>query len=112
MKKDMGIRKVFHSLQGPAKGAFLFRKGANMKLYNTLTRQLEEFKPITPGQVSMYCCGPTVYSFAHIGNLRTYLNEDFLRRTLTRAGYQVPDVPPSASCLRQYLHHWLDAPHL
>ena len=63
-----------------------------MKLYNTLTRQLEEFTPITPGKVSMYCCGPTVYSFAHIGNLRTYLNEDFLHRTLTRAGYDVMHV--------------------
>ena len=46
-----------------------------MKLYNTLTRQLEEFKPITEGEVKMYCCGPTVYSYAHIGNLRTYLND-------------------------------------
>ena len=63
-----------------------------MKLYNTLTRKLEEFKPIKEGQVSMYCCGPTVYSFAHIGNLRTYLNEDFLHRTLTRAGYKVHHV--------------------
>lgn len=64
----------------------------NVKLYNTLTRQLEEFKSITPGKVSMYCCGPTVYSFAHIGNLRTYLNEDFLHRTLQRAGYDVKHV--------------------
>ncbi len=63
-----------------------------MKLYNTLTRQLEEFTPIHAGEVSMYCCGPTVYSFAHIGNLRTYLNEDFLHRTLTRAGYTVHHV--------------------
>lgn len=63
-----------------------------MKLYNTLTRQLEEFTPIVSGNVSMYCCGPTVYSYAHIGNLRTYLNEDFLRRTLTHAGYDVYHV--------------------
>ncbi|MBQ3696117.1 MAG: cysteine--tRNA ligase [Alphaproteobacteria bacterium] len=63
-----------------------------MKLYNTLTRQLEEFKPITDGKVGMYCCGPTVYSYAHIGNLRTYLNEDFLHRTLVRAGYDVHHV--------------------
>ena len=63
-----------------------------MKLYNTLTRQLEEFKPITEGKVGMYCCGPTVYSYAHIGNLRTYLNEDFLHRTLVRAGYDVHHV--------------------
>ncbi len=63
-----------------------------MKLYNTLTRTLEEFKPITEGLVRMYCCGPTVYSYAHIGNLRTYLNEDFLHRTLVRAGYDVNHV--------------------
>ncbi|MBQ4471649.1 MAG: cysteine--tRNA ligase [Alphaproteobacteria bacterium] len=63
-----------------------------MKLYNTLTRTLEEFKPITEGKVGMYCCGPTVYSYAHIGNLRTYLNEDFLHRTLVRAGYEVHHV--------------------
>ncbi len=63
-----------------------------MKLYNTLTRKLEEFKPITEGKVGMYCCGPTVYSYAHIGNLRTYLNEDFLHRILVRAGYDVHHV--------------------
>ena len=63
-----------------------------MKLYNTLTRKLEEFKPITEGKVGMYCCGPTVYSYAHIGNLRTYLNEDFLHRVLVRAGYDVHHV--------------------
>ena len=63
-----------------------------MKLYNTLNRCVEEFKPIREGQVSMYCCGPTVYSYAHIGNLRTYLNEDFLHRTLERAGYKVHHV--------------------
>lgn len=63
-----------------------------MKLYNTLTRTLEEFKPIAEGKVGMYCCGPTVYSYAHIGNLRTYLNEDFLHRVLVRAGYDVHHV--------------------
>ena len=46
-----------------------------MKLYNTLNRRLEEFVPLEAGQVKMYCCGPTVYSYAHIGNLRTYLND-------------------------------------
>ena len=63
-----------------------------MKLYNTLTRKIDEFEPIEAGRVKMYCCGPTVYSWPHIGNLRTYLNEDFLRRTLTRAGYEVTHV--------------------
>ncbi len=63
-----------------------------MKLYNTLTRSIEDFQPIEEGKVRLYCCGPTVYSFAHIGNLRTYLNEDFLHRALTRAGYEVTHV--------------------
>ena len=63
-----------------------------MKLYNTLTRKIDEFEPIEAGRVKMYCCGPTVYSWPHIGNLRTYLNEDFLRRTLMRAGYDVTHV--------------------
>ena len=53
---------------------------------------MEEFVPLEAGQVKMYCCGPTVYSYAHIGNLRTYLNEDFLHRTLQRAGFQVHHV--------------------
>jgi len=48
-----------------------------MKLYNTLTKKLEEFKPIQPQEVGLYTCGPTVYWYAHIGNFRTYLFEDF-----------------------------------
>ncbi|MBO8436425.1 MAG: cysteine--tRNA ligase [Spirochaetes bacterium] len=63
-----------------------------MKLYNTMSRQVEEFVPIVPGKVSMYCCGPTVYNYAHIGNLRTYIFEDTLKRTLVRAGYSVQHV--------------------
>ncbi len=50
-----------------------------MKLYNTLSRTKEEFVPNVPGKVSMYTCGPTVYHFAHIGNLR-YIMEDFEKR--------------------------------
>ena len=50
--------------------------------YNTLTKQKEEFEPIEPGKVSMYNCGPTVYSFAHIGNFRAYIFADILRRYL------------------------------
>ncbi len=53
-----------------------------MKLYNTLTRQKEEFVPLNPGKVAMYSCGPTVYNYAHIGNLRTYVFMDILRRVL------------------------------
>jgi len=61
-------------------------------LHNTKGRKLQEFKPLVPGKVGMYCCGPTVYHYAHIGNLRTYVNEDFLRRTLDYAGYDVNHV--------------------
>lgn len=53
-----------------------------LKLYNTLTRKIEEFKSINPPQVGIYTCGPTVYRDVHIGNFRTYLMADFLRRTL------------------------------
>ena len=52
-------------------------------LTNTLTRKLEEFKPLVPGEVSMYTCGPTVYSYAHIGNFRAFLMADTLRRVYT-----------------------------
>ena len=57
-----------------------------MKLYNTLTKQVEEFVPNEAGKVKMYTCGPTVYHFAHIGNLRTYIMEDALDRFLRYEG--------------------------
>ena len=60
-----------------------------MKIYNTLTRKVEEFIPIEEGKVKMYTCGPTVYHYAHIGNLRTYINEDVLEKTLNYLGYKV-----------------------
>ena len=63
-----------------------------MQLYNTSSRQIEEFKPREEGKVSMYTCGPTVYHFAHIGNLRTYICEDMLVKTLIYAGYDVKRV--------------------
>lgn len=63
-----------------------------LKFYNTLTKQIDEFKPITQGKVSMYNCGPTVYNYAHIGNLRAYIFADVLKRTLTHAGYEVTQV--------------------
>ena len=63
-----------------------------MKLYNTLTRRTEDFVPHEAGKVSMYTCGPTVYNFAHIGNLRTYLMEDVLEKTLRYLGYEVKRV--------------------
>jgi cysteinyl-tRNA synthetase len=63
-----------------------------MKLYNTLTKQIEEFIPNEKGIVKMYTCGPTVYHFAHIGNLRTYIFEDILEKSLTYLGYKVDRV--------------------
>lgn len=59
-----------------------------MKIYNTLTRRKEELSPLDPPQVRLYSCGPTVYSFAHIGNMRTYIFMDILRRTLELNGYK------------------------
>lgn len=63
-----------------------------MKLYNTTDRRIVDFIPLEPGKVSMYCCGPTVYNYAHIGNLRAFLFEDVLRRTLAQAGFEVKHV--------------------
>ena len=61
----------------------------SLKIYNTLTRRKEEFKPINQDEVKMYSCGPTVYNFAHIGNLRAYLFMDNLRRVLKYNGYKL-----------------------
>ena len=63
-----------------------------LQFYNTLTRQLDEFKSLKPGKAKLYTCGPTVYNFAHIGNFRAYIFEDLLRRTLKYCGYQVIQV--------------------
>lgn len=63
-----------------------------IKLYNVLSRKKELFKPIRKDWVGLYTCGPTVYNFAHIGNLRTYIFEDVLRRTLEYSGYKVKQV--------------------
>ena len=63
-----------------------------MKLYNSLTRTKDDFKTHTPGKVEMYTCGPTVYHFAHIGNLRSYIMEDVLEKYLRYAGYDVNRV--------------------
>ncbi len=58
-----------------------------LSLFNSLGRKLETFAPLVPGKVGFYGCGPTVYNFAHIGNLRAYVTHDILSRTLRRAGY-------------------------
>lgn len=58
-------------------------------LYNTLTKKKETFEPLHPGKVGMYTCGPTVYGYVHIGNLRSYVTADMLRRLLGREGYEV-----------------------
>lgn len=61
-------------------------------LYNTLSREKEELKPIIPDKIGLYTCGPTVYNYAHIGNLRSYLFEDWLKRVLVYNGYDVRHV--------------------
>ncbi len=63
-----------------------------LRLYNTLTRREEDFAPLQSGQVKFYSCGPTVYDFAHIGNFRSFLNADVLRRTLELLGHNVRQV--------------------
>lgn len=63
-----------------------------MKLYNSLTKKIEEFSPINPPTVGLYTCGMTVYDYAHIGHGRKYVGDDVLRRTLIRFGYEVNHV--------------------
>jgi cysteinyl-tRNA synthetase len=63
-----------------------------LRLFNTLSRTLEEFRPLVPGKVGLYTCGPTVYGRAHIGNLRTFVWEDVLCRVLRALGYEVTQV--------------------
>ncbi len=63
-----------------------------LTLYNTLTRSKEPFVPLKKGVVGLYTCGPTVYNYAHIGNLRAYVFDDFLKRTLLFNDYAVKHV--------------------
>src|SRR5207249_1226251 len=78
---------TFHA--GDARG-----KSAPMalKLFNTRARAIEELQPREPGRVAMYCCGPTVHNFAHIGNFRTFVSTDLLRRYLQFKGFAVQHV--------------------
>ncbi len=64
----------------------------NIKLYNTLSRTVEDFTPITPGKVSIYSCGPTVYHYAQIGNLRSYVFADIIHRIFEYTGYDVKHI--------------------
>ena len=59
-----------------------------LNIYNSLTRKIEEFRPLNPPSVGVYICGPTVYDYNHVGHVRTYTNSDVLVRTLTYLGYQ------------------------
>jgi cysteinyl-tRNA synthetase len=67
-------------------------EAAPLKLFNSLTRQLEEFQPVHPGEARVYSCGPTVYNYPHIGNMRAYVFADVLGRTLSFKGYQLTHV--------------------
>jgi len=61
----------------------------DIRFFNILTRQVDRFEPLVPGQVKKYSCGPTVYDFAHIGNFRSFLFADLLRRFLEASGLDV-----------------------
>lgn len=64
----------------------------DIRFYNTLTNEVEQFEPLEPGRVKMYSCGPTVYDFAHVGNFRSFLFADLLRRFLEASGLEVSHV--------------------
>jgi cysteinyl-tRNA synthetase len=96
-----------------------------LRLYNTLSREIELFQPLQPGRVSLYTCGPTVYNYAHIGNFRTFLFEDLLRRWLEASGYDVFHVmnitdvddktikgaKEAGKPLHEYVRHYIEAFH-
>src|SRR5258707_15516416 len=63
-----------------------------LKFFNSLSRSVQEFTPLDGNRVGMYCCGPTVYDFAHIGNWRTFVFADLVRRVLEFSGYSVQHV--------------------
>src|ERR1700733_7482523 len=64
----------------------------DIRFHNTMSGQTETFVPLVPGKVTIYTCGPTVYNYAHIGNYRTFVFQDVLRRYLKYRGYQVEQV--------------------
>ena len=69
-----------------------FMTDAPLKLFNSLTRKLEEFRPVHPGEARVYSCGPTVYNYPHIGNMRAYVFADVLGRTLSWKGYELTHI--------------------
>src|SRR5262249_24071993 len=82
-----GPRASAPALSGGRKGGL-----PTLRIFNTLSRRVEDFSPLQPGQVRMYTCGPTVYRFIHIGNLRSFVTADCLRRTLEYFGFAVTQV--------------------
>src|SRR5260370_28774408 len=63
-----------------------------LRLYNTMSSQIEDFRPLRDREVRMYACGPTVYDYGHIGNFRTFVAVDLLRRFFRKSGYKVRHV--------------------
>jgi cysteinyl-tRNA synthetase len=104
-------------------GKQMSKTGTGIRIFNTLTRQKEEFIPIEQGKVGMYTCGPTVYDYAHIGNFRAFVFEDLLKRWLQHRGFQVTHVmnltdvddktikgsQKQAKPLREYTNFYADA---
>src|SRR6478609_6532474 len=72
--------------------SFCYNLGLPLRLYNTLSGKVEEFAPAADNTVRMYACGPTVYDYGHIGNFRTFVAVDILRRFLRQSGYDVRHV--------------------
>ncbi|NLM06091.1 MAG: cysteine--tRNA ligase [Tissierellia bacterium] len=72
--------------------SFIKEQDLKFCIYNTKSRKVEEIVPVTPGKIGLYACGPTVYKYAHIGNLRTYISEDILKRVLMMYGYKVKHI--------------------
>src|SRR3954467_7963932 len=86
------MRKASPRSPRPRPPPFSFRTMSDFRLYNTLTRQVEPFAPADGTTVRMYTCGPTVYNPAHLGNFRTFLFEDLMRRVLRLRGWKVEQV--------------------
>jgi len=63
-----------------------------LRLYNTMSSRVEEFRPLGDNEVRMYACGPTVYDYGHVGNFRTFVAVDILRRLLRQSGYRIRHV--------------------